>query len=249
MDFIDGVDKDLQKYVINEIFPLYEMNGEAHGVEHIKAVIKRTFEIIAELKESKKIGQEINYNMAYTIAAYHDIGEYIDRKKHHIISGKIMYEDKNLDKFFSAEEKQIMKEAIEDHRASNKHLPRSIYGRIILTADRNNNLEEFFQRRVQYCLEHNPEISLEEAQEEIWESSKMKFGKMGYAKDKKGYMPSKKLEEYFKELGETLENKEIFFENVKKVYEQWMNKYQEEDMDYDILKEITIEENDLLRHD
>ena len=245
MNLLDKVDKKLQEYVVNEVFPLYEMNGEAHGVEHIKTVIERTFEIIEEFEEKDDSGQEINYNMSYVIAAYHDIGEYIDRKKHHIISGEIMFKDEKLDEFFSAEEKAIIKEAIEDHRASNEHLPRSVYGRIVLTADRNNNLMDFFKRRVQYCLEHHPEFSFEEVQEEVWLSSKKKFGGEGYAKNKPGYMSSRKLEEYFKSLDMVLASKDVFFENVKKCYNQWINKYREDEKEVDILKEITIEENAL----
>ena len=243
MNLLDKVDKRLQEYVENEVFPLYEMNGEAHGIEHIKAVIERSFEIIEEFEEKNDSERKINYNMSYVIAAYHDIGEHIDREKHHIVSGKIMFEDKKLDEFFSLKEKTIMKEAIEDHRASNKQLPRSIYGRIVLTADRNNKLSDFFKRRVQYCLEHNPEFSLEEVQEELWNSSKEKFGGKGYAKNKPGYMPSKKLTKYFKSLEKVLVDKDVFFENVKKIYEQWVNRYKEDEKEDEILKEIAIEEN------
>lgn len=243
MELLDKVNKRLQAYVVNEIFPLYEMNGEAHGIEHIKAVIERTFEIIEEFEEKNESNLEINYNMSYVIAAYHDIGEHIDRKKHHIISGMIMYEDKKLDEFFSKEEKEIMKDAIEDHRASNKYIPRSIYGRIVLTADRNNNLIDFFNRRVQYCLEKHPEFSLEEIKVEIWRSAEEKFGEEGYAKNKPGYMPSKKLEKYFKSLEIVLNDKEAFLETVKDVYEQWKGKYSEDEKEDDILKEIVIEEN------
>lgn len=243
MNLLDKVNKKLKEYVENEVFPLYEMNGEAHGVKHIEAVIERSFEIIEEFEEINDSKQKINYNMSYVIAAYHDIGEHVDRKNHHIISGKIMFEDKKLDEFFSLEEKTIMKEAIEDHRASNKHLPRSIYGRIVLTADRNNNLIDFFKRRVQYCLEHNPEFSLEEVQEELWKSSKEKFGREGYAKNKPGYMSSKKLAKYFQSLERVLADKDVFFENVKKVYKQWENRYKEDEKDDEILKEIEIDKN------
>ncbi len=41
-----------------------------------------------------------------------------------------MYNDINLNKFFSNENLIIMKEAIEDHRASLDREPRSIYGKL-----------------------------------------------------------------------------------------------------------------------
>lgn len=56
--------------------------------------------------------------MVYVIAAYHDIGHHIDAKSHEIISAQILSEDKKLKKFFSEEQIMVMKEAIEDHRAS-----------------------------------------------------------------------------------------------------------------------------------
>ena len=79
-----------------------------------------------------------------------------------------MFEDNNLDEFISPEEKITAREAIEDHRASNKNLPRSIYGRIVLTADRNDNLQNFFVRRINFCLEHHPEYSKEQVIREIF---------------------------------------------------------------------------------
>lgn len=53
------------------------------------------------------------------------------REFHHLISGKILWADKKLRKWFPEEHILIMKEAVEDHRASNKHVPRSIYGKIV----------------------------------------------------------------------------------------------------------------------
>lgn len=245
MKLVDGVNIDLQNYVIEEIFPLYNMNGESHGIGHIIKVIERTFEIVKELEESDNEEPKFDYNMLYVIAAYHDIGDHIDRKKHNIISGKIMFEDKKLDTFFNLEEKKIMKEAIEDHRASNKQIPRSMYGRIILTADRNNCLNDFFKRRVQYCLEHHPEYCLEEVQDEIWHSSKKKFGKGGYAQDKLGYVPSRKLKKYFKMLEELLNNKESFYANIEKFFNEISLKCETEELNLGMLDEIKINEDNL----
>ena len=40
--------------------------------------------------------KDVNYNMVYVIAAYHDIGHHIDRKNHEKVSADIMCQDKNL---------------------------------------------------------------------------------------------------------------------------------------------------------
>ena len=206
-------------FVIKSIFPLYDLNGPSHGIKHIKEVIERSFQIIEEYEKNEKNPVKINYDLAYIIAAYHDIGDHIDRKKHHIISGEIMFEDNNLDEFISPKEKITAREAIEDHRASNKNLPRSIYGRIVLTADRNDNLQNFFVRRINFCLEHHPEYSKEQVIREIYDSTFKKFGKDGYANEKPGYMPSRKLKEYFETLHRLIEDKEEFHRLSELYYE------------------------------
>ena len=117
--------KKLKKYIEETIFPEYQKNEKAHGIEHIQYVIARSFEIVEEN------ALDVNSNMVYTIAAYHDIGHHINDEKHEEISAKMMYKDKKLSSFFSEEERKIMKEAIEDHRASAKKEPRNIYGKIV----------------------------------------------------------------------------------------------------------------------
>lgn len=219
MNLINRVNPKLRKYIEESIFPLYDLNGPSHGIKHIKEVIERSFQIIEEYEKNEKNPVKINYDLAYIIAAYHDIGDHIDRKKHHIISGEIMFDDHNLDEFISPEEKIEAKEAIEDHRASNKSLPRSIYGRIVLTADRNDSIQNFFIRRINFCLERYPEYSKEQVIKEIYDSTIKKFGKDGYANEKPGYMPSEKLKEYFKILHELIEDKDEFHRLSELYYE------------------------------
>ena len=88
------INDDLKDYIEKNIFPEYSKNEPAHNIDHIKYVINRSFKFAYTLPN-------INYNMVYTIAAYHDIGHHIDSKKHEIISGEIMSKDENLKKFFS----------------------------------------------------------------------------------------------------------------------------------------------------
>lgn len=216
MNSINKVNPELKKYIEGKIFPIYKLNGESHGQSHIEEVIKRTFEIVEEYENNNPNNEKLNHNLLYIIAAYHDIGDHIDRKKHHIISGKIMYDDKNLDKFLSLEEKQIGKEAIEDHRASNSEEPRSIYGKVVLTADRNNKVEDFFKRRIQCCMERHPEYTESEVLEEIYNSALEKFGTEGYAFKKKAYMPSEKLKIYLNTINKLLQDKDTFDEIAKK---------------------------------
>ena len=128
------INRELQAYIENNIFPEYEKNEKGHGIDHIKYVIERSFQLV------KENSSDVNPNMVYTIASYHDIGHHIDSKTHEIISADIMSKDKNLSRFFTKNELVTIKEAIEDHRASAKDDPRSIYGRIVSSADRNNKV-------------------------------------------------------------------------------------------------------------
>ena len=118
MSLINKVNPELIKYVEKNIYPLYNLNGPSHNINHIEEVIKRSFQIVEEYEKTAENPVNINYDLVYIIAAYHDIGDHIDRKKHHIISGEIMFEDNNLDEFISPEEKITAREAIEDHRGN-----------------------------------------------------------------------------------------------------------------------------------
>ena len=66
-----------------------------------------------------------------------------------------------MKQFFSDEERLVIKEAIEDHRASASHQPRSDYGKIISSADRSTSVEEFLTRTQSYTLKHYPYLSVE----------------------------------------------------------------------------------------
>lgn len=54
-----------------------------------------------------------------------ELVKYIDNAKHEIISAQIFMEDKKIKDWFTDDERKIIKEAIEDHRASSNHKPRS----------------------------------------------------------------------------------------------------------------------------
>ena len=155
------MNKDLIKYTEENIFPEYSKNESGHGIDHIKYVIKRSFDIVSQNK------LDVNLDMVYIIAAYHDIGHHIDSKNHEKVSAEIMSKDKELERFFNDEELKIIKEAIEDHRASSDHEPRSIYGRIVSSADRNNTVEDCLRRTYTYGLKLDPKSSDEKRENKL----------------------------------------------------------------------------------
>ena len=84
---------DLMEFVETSVLPRYTEFDKAHNLTHVTRVISRSIEI------AKEIGADIN--MAYTIAAYHDLGLEGPRAIHHITSGKILTADARLTRWFS----------------------------------------------------------------------------------------------------------------------------------------------------
>ncbi|MCI8347730.1 MAG: HD domain-containing protein [Bacilli bacterium] len=201
-----NVNEELKRYVEQNIFPQYNLNDKGHQIEHIKYVINRCSKL------SKNM--DVDNNMLYIIAAYHDIGYHIDYKNHEIVSAQIMYNDINLNKFFSNENLIIMKEAIEDHRASLDREPRSIYGKLLSSADRNIDVDDSLKRIYLYSITHFNKLSEKETIEECYKHTLKKFGNNGYANF---FVEDTDYNNYLKELQQLLNNKEKFIERLKDI--------------------------------
>ena len=209
------MNKELKEYIESNVFPEYSKNESGHGLGHIKYVIDRSFELV------KENNLDVNLDIVYTVAAYHDIGHHIDSKTHEIISADIMSKDKNLSKFFNKEELKIIKEAIEDHRASSKDEPRTIYGKIVSSADRNNTIEDCLRRTYTYGLKLNPDATDEELFLRAHDVLSKKFGEGGYAKF---YFKDKQYEKFLKDIRKLLKDKDKYI-NTQRDY---INKLKEE---------------------
>ncbi len=201
------MNEELVQYVENEVFPLYNRNEEGHGINHIKTVIKRSLELAKDY--------DVDLDMVYTIASYHDLGHYIDRKTHEIISAEIFMKDEKIRQWFTEEQRNIIKEAIEDHRASSNHEPRTIYGKIISTADRTIiDIDNTIKRSYSYGKRNYIGLSEEEQIERVYQHLTEKYGENGYAKV---YLEDKEFEDALDKLRQALSNKEEFIKRVKKI--------------------------------
>ena len=154
--YTKDVNKKLKDYIYEHIFPEYEKNDGGHNVAHILEVIRRSF----ALNDTFKLG--LNHNMIFAIAACHDWGKYEDHEKHHLIAARNFMNDKGMKKFFNEDERKVIKEAIEDHRSSKEDEPRSVYGKLISSADRNTRIEIVFIRSFFVAHERMPETNIEE---------------------------------------------------------------------------------------
>ena len=200
---MERVRKEIIDYIEKNIFPSYKKNDKGHNIDHIKYVIERSFKFADMVKE------EINYDMVYVIAAYHDIAHYIDAKHHEELGAKMLLEDENLKQFFTEEQIKMMSEAVYDHRSSLEGDPRTIYGKIVSSADRNTLLEVPLRRTYEYRIVHSPESSLEEIIEESRQHLIEKFGKDGYAKEKM-YFEDEDYKKFLEEITELTSDKEKF---------------------------------------
>ena len=127
----------------------YDVFDGGHKRDHAETVIR----------ESIKLARAYNADetMAYVIAAYHDLGLKFDREHHHIHSGEILMADETLRQWFTPDQLLTMRDAVEDHRASSKNPPRTIYGAIVAEADRQIDPLTVIHRTMAYSQKLLPE--------------------------------------------------------------------------------------------
>lgn len=168
---------ELQQYVEQEILPRYDHHDAAHRRDHAETVINQSLVIARQLNAH---GDSLDEDMVYAIAAYHDTGLCEGRERHHEASARIIRQDKELLRWFSEEQIEIMADAAEEHRASAKHAPRTIYGRIVAEADRVIVPETIIMRTIQYGLDHYPTLDREAHYERTVQHLREKYGDGGY---------------------------------------------------------------------
>lgn len=205
---IQQVSMEIMEFVETQILPKYTEFGESHGLRHVNRVIKNS------LKLARITGADIN--MVYVVAAYHDLGMSGPRAIHHITSGKILMADARLKRWFSQDQIKIMKEAVEDHRASSSRQPRSIYGKIVAEADRDIDTHEIFLRAILYAKENNPGKDKEQIWELFANHMDEKYSVHGYIKL---WIPNSPNEKELKMLRDIIEDKALLRQEFDKIYE------------------------------
>lgn len=166
------VNPTLIDYIEQGILPRYDFFDAAHRRNHAEEVIARSLALAEHY--------EVDENMVYAIAAYHDTGLCEGRDTHHLVSGRIIREDKKLRDWFSEGQIETMAQAAEDHRASSGHEPRSIYGKIVAEADRLITPEKVIRRTLQFGLDHYPELDKEGQYRRFREHLLEKYSDTGY---------------------------------------------------------------------
>ena len=166
--------EEIRAYIESEILPRYDGFDAAHRRDHADVVVSRSVEL------AHRLGADVE--MAYVIAAYHDTGLVVGRDVHHTESKRILLADSELRRWFSEEDIATMGDAVEDHRASSKQPPRTIYGRIVAEADRLIVPHSIIRRTVQFTLTHHPDLDMEQGYERLMEHMREKYDYGGYLK-------------------------------------------------------------------
>lgn len=197
------------EFIERNILPRYSAFDKAHQMQHVTQVIR------SSIKLANQLGADMD--MVYTIAAYHDLGLEGPRAIHHITSGKILAADARLKKWFSPQQIKLMKEAVEDHRASASHAPRSIFGRIVAEADREISEDSVFRRTVQFGLEHYPEMNVEEHWKRFKAHMDEKYSSKGYIHL---WIPGSENEKNLSEIRKIIEVSALLREKFDKYFEE-----------------------------
>jgi uncharacterized protein len=171
--------KEVKDYIMNEIKPLYKSFDKAHSIAHYNFVTKNCIEYGRELQ---KQGENVNLEIAYVVGAFHDIGISVEREGHALHSGAIVRNDKRLKEFYSDDEIEMIAQAVEDHSSHLKYDPRSIYGKIVADADRNNSMYLVFSRPIKYGLKHETGNDRQMHIDRVYNFVNEKFGRNGYVK-------------------------------------------------------------------
>ena len=197
------LNKDLKLYVESEIIPRYSSFDKAHKEDHAKSVIAEALRLAGFY--------DVDINMVYAAAAFHDTGLVEGRETHHLVSGRIIREDPRLPEWFSGDQIETIAQAAEDHRASGKTPPRSIYGKIIAESDRDIIPMKILRRTIQFGLEHYPELDKEAHWKRFVEHLHEKYYYGGYLKL---YIPESKnapkLEELRKMIADEVKLRVLF---------------------------------------
>lgn len=201
--------RELKEYIERKILPMYDKHDAAHRRDHADIVISQS------LKLAKNY--DVDMNMVYTIAAYHDTGIIHGREHHHVASKQIVLADRELLRWFTTEQIATMADAVEDHRASSKRAPRTIYGRIVAEADRVIVPESIIRRTIQFTLTNHPELDMEEGYERLIQHLKEKYDYGGYLKL---WIKESENAQRLEELRQIIANKELLRSIYERIYNE-----------------------------
>ena len=181
---------DLLKYIYEDIVPEYASFDPAHREDHALTVIGQAMELLDRMpiwlkehpEDAKVWDIPVDRNVLMAAAACHDLGLINGRDNHHLDSGQIIRTDERLREWFTPEQIETIAQAAEDHRASGKSAPRSIYGMLVAEADRVIEGDTIIRRTIQFGFKHYPDLDREGHMARAISHLREKYGRGGYLK-------------------------------------------------------------------
>jgi len=200
----------LHDFLEREVVSLYGQFDKGHGIDH-------AHQVMAQAMQLAEFYPQLDRGILLTAAAYHDVGLAEGREHHHIASARIVRQDQRLRRWFSQSQIDLIADAAEDHRASNRHEPRTLYGRIIAEADRLIDAETITRRTIQYGLEHEPQFDREQHYERVCEHIGEKYAEGGYLKL---WIPQSDNALRLQQFRQLFDNRQAFRQLFDKLYDQ-----------------------------
>lgn len=204
----------LQKYIYEEIVPKYGAFDPAHREDHALTVIGQALDLLEKMPEE---GTPVSRDVLLAAAACHDLGLVNGRENHHLDSGRMIRADERLREWFSPEEIETIAQAAEDHRASGKSAPRSIYGMLVAEADRVIDGETIIRRTIQFGFKHYPGLDRDGHIERAVGHLREKYGRGGYLKL---WIPWSSNASRLAELQEVIADDNAIYHKVSTIYKQ-----------------------------
>lgn len=220
----------LVQYVESEIVPRYASFDKAHREDHVRKVIEEAMNM--------SVHYDVDKDVLYAAAAFHDTGLVDGREVHHMSSGRIIREDPHLKEWFTPDKIETIAQAAEDHRASSGCEPRSIYGKIVAEADRDIEPMRILRRTVQFGMEHYPELDKEGHWKRMLEHLAEKYDYGGYLKL---YIPESSNAVGLQALRDIIHDPE----RLRSIFERF---YEEERLDTHVPPIASILKNRLARN-
>ena len=221
-----GIREDIVRYVFDEIVSRYAGFDPAHRENHALTVIEQAMQLLdsrttwlegQSAETACQWSEDIDREILFVAAACHDLGLVNGRENHHTDSGIIIRNDSRLKEWFTQEQIELIAQAAEDHRASGKSAPRSIYGKIVAEADRVIDGETIILRTVQFGFTHYPGLDREGHIERAVAHLKEKYGRGGYLKL---WIPWSDNAARLNALQETIANDEAIWKYVSEILDK-----------------------------
>lgn len=187
----------------------YEGMDDGHGLEHIKQVMINMIKLIDIVEKGEDI--KLNKELMLTAVLYHDSGNKIDRKEHHLIAGQTVRSEEYLKEIFTEEEIELIATMCEEHRSSKKEECTSLMSAMLNDADSINTFENMVERAYKYHMKHDENKEYEFIFGRVYGHLKEKFGRNGYHRYRTQYTNELvNIEERYRILENEKEFRKVF---------------------------------------